>query len=36
MWEHFEQRAPLDVRFDKNSIQLVFKKEVAVLKYLAF
>jgi outer membrane protein assembly factor BamB len=36
MWEHFEQRAPLDVRFDKNSIQVVFKKEVEVLKYLTF
>jgi len=35
MWEHFQQRAPLDVQFDKNSIQLVFKKEVQVLKYLA-
>ncbi|MCU0785091.1 MAG: PQQ-binding-like beta-propeller repeat protein [Verrucomicrobia bacterium] len=35
MWEHFQQRAPLDVQFDKNSIQLVFKKEVQALKYLA-
>ncbi len=34
MWEHFQQRAPLDVQFDKNSIQLVFKKELQVLKYL--
>jgi PQQ-like domain len=36
MWEHFEQRAPLDVQFDKNSIQLVFKKEVEVLKFLSW
>lgn len=36
MWEHFQQRAPLDVQFDKNSIQLVFKKEVQVLKFLSF
>jgi hypothetical protein len=33
MWEHFQQRAPLDVQFDKNSIRLVFKKEVQVLKF---
>ena len=36
MWEYFEQRAPFDVQFDKNSIQVVFKKEVEVLKYLTF
>ena len=35
MWAHFEQRAPLDVRFDRNTIHLVFKKEVEVLKFLA-
>jgi hypothetical protein len=34
MWEHFQQRAPLDVRFDKNIIRLVFKKEGQVLKTL--
>jgi outer membrane protein assembly factor BamB len=36
MWEHFQQRCPLDVQFEKNSIQLVFKKEVQVLKFLSF
>ena len=36
MWEHFQQRAPLDVKFDKNTIQCVFKKEVQVLRYLSF
>jgi hypothetical protein len=36
MWEHFQQRAPLDVEFDQNTIRLVFKKEVQVLKFLAF
>jgi hypothetical protein len=36
MWEHFQQRAPLDARFDRNTIELVFKKEVQVLKFLAF
>jgi hypothetical protein len=33
MWEHFQQRAPLDVEFDKNTIRLVFRKEVQVLKF---
>jgi hypothetical protein len=36
LWEHFQQRAPLDVAFDKNIIRLVFKKEVQVLKFLTF
>ena len=36
MWEHFQQRCPLDAQFEKNSIQLVFKKEVQVLKFLSF
>ncbi|SPE55666.1 putative Pyrrolo-quinoline quinone [Verrucomicrobia bacterium] len=35
MWEHFQQRAPLDVQFDRNSIRLVFRKEVQVLRYLS-
>ena len=35
MWEHFQQRAPLDIEFDKNIIRLVFRKEVQVLKFLA-
>ena len=36
MWAHFEKRAPLEVRFDRNTIHLVFKKEVEVLKFLAW
>ncbi|HWX21449.1 MAG TPA: PQQ-binding-like beta-propeller repeat protein [Candidatus Binatia bacterium] len=36
MWEYFQQRAPLDIAFDKNRIRLVFKKEVQVLRFLAF
>ena len=36
LWEHFQERAPLAVQFDGNSIELVFKKEVQVLKYLAW
>jgi hypothetical protein len=35
LWEHFQQRAPLDVHFDENKIELVFKKEVQVLKFLS-
>ena len=35
MWEYFQQRAPLDVQFDQNLIQVVFRKEVQVLKYLS-
>jgi hypothetical protein len=36
IWEHFQQRAPLDIAFEKNTIRLVFKKEVQVLKFMAF
>jgi hypothetical protein len=36
MWEHYQDRAPIDVRFDDNSIELIFKREVQVLKYLTF
>jgi hypothetical protein len=36
MWEYFEPRGPLDVQFDRNSIRIVFKKEVEVLKFLSF
>lgn len=35
LWEHVEQRAPLAVRFDRNTIHLVFKKELQVLKFLS-
>ncbi len=33
MWEHVEKRAPFDVQFDQNTIRLVFKKEVEVLRF---
>jgi hypothetical protein len=36
MWEHFQQRAPLEVEFDKNTIRLVFRKEVQVLRFTTF
>jgi hypothetical protein len=35
-WEHYQPRAPLDVAFDKNTIRLVFKKEVQVLRFPSF
>jgi hypothetical protein len=35
MWEHYESRGPLDVQFDKNTIRLIFKKEVEVLHFLS-
>jgi hypothetical protein len=34
LWQHYQKRFPLDVRYDKNSIQLLFKKEVQVLKFI--
>jgi len=36
MWEHYQDRVPFDVRFQDNSIELIFKREVQVLKYLTF
>ena len=38
MWEYYQadKGATLDVQFKDNSIELVFKKEVDVLKYLSF
>jgi outer membrane protein assembly factor BamB len=36
LWEHAEDRCPVAVRFDENSLELIFKKEVQVLRYLAF
>ncbi len=36
MWEYFQPRGPLDVKIDRNTIQLVFQREVQVLKYLSF
>ena len=33
-WEYAEQRAPLSVRFKGNIVELVFRKEVEVLKFL--
>jgi hypothetical protein len=36
LWQHYEKRAPLDVRFDRNSIQVLFKREVELLRFLVF
>ena len=36
MWSYTQQRYPLDVKFNQNSIQLVFRKEVQALKFLTF
>jgi hypothetical protein len=33
-WEHYQKRAPLNVDIQNNTIQLVFKKEVQVLKFI--
>ena len=36
VWDHFQERAPLDIAFDQNTIRLVFKKEVQVLRFPKF
>jgi len=36
LWEHYQDRVPFDIRFQDNSIELVFKREVQVLKFLTF
>jgi len=35
MWDYQQARAPLNVQFNGNMIELVFKKEVQVLKFLS-
>jgi hypothetical protein len=35
MWEYSQDRAPLDIQFDGNSIELVFRKEVQVLRFFS-
>ncbi len=36
MWDHFQQRGALDVNIHQNTFQIVFKKEVQVLKFISF
>ncbi|HEV2694740.1 MAG TPA: PQQ-binding-like beta-propeller repeat protein, partial [Verrucomicrobiae bacterium] len=35
LWEHYQDRCPIDARFNENSIELIFKREVQVLRYLS-
>jgi len=35
LWEHHQMRAPLACHFDRNEIQLLFRKELQVLRYLS-
>jgi hypothetical protein len=35
IWEHCQDQCPCDVRFDRNSIRLIFKKEVQVLRFFS-
>jgi outer membrane protein assembly factor BamB len=35
VWEYCEDRAPYEVRFDNNTIRLVFKKQVQVLRFFS-
>ncbi|HWI56793.1 MAG TPA: PQQ-binding-like beta-propeller repeat protein, partial [Bacillota bacterium] len=35
-WLHYQERGPLDIQFDQNTIRVVFKKEVQVLKFPTF
>jgi len=34
LWEHYQPRYPLDVHFDRNTIQFLFKKEVQHLRFI--
>jgi outer membrane protein assembly factor BamB len=36
MWEYDDDRCPLDAKYNRNVIQLVFHKEVQALKFLVF
>ena len=36
LWQHYQKRAPLDVRFEGNSFQVLFKREAQVLRFLSF
>ncbi len=35
LWEHYEMRAPLDYHFDQNEIQILFRKELQVLRFMS-
>jgi hypothetical protein len=33
LWQHYQKRAPLDVRFEANTFQILFKHEMQVLRF---
>lgn len=35
LWDHYQPRGALDVKVQANTFQIVFKKEVQVLKFLS-
>jgi hypothetical protein len=35
LWEHYQMRAPLDYHFDQNEIQILFRKELQVLRFMS-
>jgi hypothetical protein len=35
LWQHYEKRAPLDVRFERNSFQVLFKHEVQNIRFIS-
>jgi hypothetical protein len=35
LWQHYQKRAPLDVRFDRNSFQVLFKHEAQTVRFLS-
>jgi hypothetical protein len=35
MWDYQQMRAPLNLQFNNNTIELVFKKEIQVLKFIS-
>lgn len=36
VWSHVQERFPMDVRIEKSTFQLLFKKEVQLFKFLSF
>lgn len=35
LWHHFQQRFPLDVQLNRNTFQILFKKEAQLLKFIS-
>jgi hypothetical protein len=36
LWQHYQKRAPLDVRFENNSFRVLFKHEVQDIRFISF